>query len=193
MSAAVTLALLFFLSVALNEQVTEGCRCIQRHPQQMFCASDVVIRAKVIRKVRSTHPGLTAYKIKTIKTFKRLDKKRIQVIYTSQTSCGINLENGEYLLSGHVEDGVVVVDLCDLVERWDRVSSVQKVYLGLYLRGCVCEISPCTGASCLIKMLQKKCLIRVNDSSRLDEEEALRSICLPGHGGFCRWQEIIVN
>ncbi len=41
MSAAVTLALLFFLSVALNEQVTEGCRCIQRHPQQLFCASDV--------------------------------------------------------------------------------------------------------------------------------------------------------
>ncbi len=41
MSAAVTLALLFFLSVALNEEVTEGCKCIQRHPQQLFCASDV--------------------------------------------------------------------------------------------------------------------------------------------------------
>ncbi len=37
-----------------------------------------------------------------IQTFKRLDKKRIQVIYTSQTSCGINLENGEYLLSGKI-------------------------------------------------------------------------------------------
>ncbi len=41
MSAAVTLALLFFLSVALNEQVVEGCRCTQRHPQQDFCASDI--------------------------------------------------------------------------------------------------------------------------------------------------------
>ncbi len=41
MSAAMTLSLLFFLSVALNEQVTEGCKCIQRHPQQLFCASDV--------------------------------------------------------------------------------------------------------------------------------------------------------
>ncbi len=38
---SVTLALLFFLSVALNEQVTEGCKCIQRHPQQMFCASSI--------------------------------------------------------------------------------------------------------------------------------------------------------
>ncbi len=41
MSAAVTLVLLFFLSVALNEQVAEGCKCIQRHPQQYFCASDI--------------------------------------------------------------------------------------------------------------------------------------------------------
>ncbi len=41
MSAAVTLALLFFLSVALNEQVVEGCKCIQRHLQQQFCSSDI--------------------------------------------------------------------------------------------------------------------------------------------------------
>ncbi len=41
MSAAVTLALLFFLSVALNEQVVEGCRCTPRHPQQQFCTSDI--------------------------------------------------------------------------------------------------------------------------------------------------------
>ncbi len=39
-AAAGTLALLFFLSVALNEQVTEGCRCLPKHPQQQFCASD---------------------------------------------------------------------------------------------------------------------------------------------------------
>ncbi|XP_016339579.1 metalloproteinase inhibitor 3-like isoform X2 [Sinocyclocheilus anshuiensis] len=104
MSAAVTLALLFFLSVALNEQVTEGCTCLPKHPQQQFCASDIVIRAKVIGKVNSTLPQLTAYKIQTIQTFKQLNKKikRIQVIYTSQTSCGINLENGEYLLSGKI-------------------------------------------------------------------------------------------
>ncbi len=41
MSAAVTLALLFFWSVALNEQVTEGCSCLPKHPQQQFCDSAI--------------------------------------------------------------------------------------------------------------------------------------------------------
>ncbi|XP_043107546.1 metalloproteinase inhibitor 3-like [Puntigrus tetrazona] len=190
MSTAGTLALLFFLSVTLNKQVTDGCKCVQRHPQQQFCASDVVIRAKVIGKVPSSRPQLTAYKIQTVETFKQLDKKRIQVIYSTQTSCGINLESSEYLLSGHVEDGVVVVESCDRVERWDSLSSAQKRYLSMYQKGCVCEISPCTGASCQIKMLQKKCLIRVNNVAATDDKDALRSICLPFSSGFCKWQKV---
>ncbi|XP_016410372.1 metalloproteinase inhibitor 3-like isoform X1 [Sinocyclocheilus rhinocerous] len=191
MSAAVTLALLFFFSVALKE--VKGCSCAPGHPQQLFCMSDIVIRAKVIGKVNSTRPQLTAYKIQTIQTFKQLDKKRIQVINTrsTQTFCGINLENGRYLLSGPVQDGRVVLDLCDRVEPWNQLSRVQKVYLSRYQRGCVCEISPCTGASCLIKILQKKCLMRVNNSFILDDEEALQSICLPGSGGFCSWRRFL--
>ncbi len=35
---------------------------------------------------------------------------------------------------------MVVVDSCDLVERWEGVSSVQKKYLGMYQGGCVCEV-----------------------------------------------------
>ncbi|XP_059393649.1 metalloproteinase inhibitor 3-like [Carassius carassius] len=190
MSAAVTLALLFFLSVALNEQVTEGCRCLPRHPQQHFCASDIVIRAKVIGKVNSTLPRLDAYRIQTIEKFKPLNMKRIQVIYTSQTSCGINLQNDEYLLSGHVQGGSLVLDLCDLVKPWNKLSRAQKLYLSMYQRGCVCEISPCTGASCLIKMVQKKCLIRAKDLFSFDDEEALQSICLPESAGFCKWRKI---
>ncbi|XP_058647259.1 metalloproteinase inhibitor 3-like [Onychostoma macrolepis] len=189
MSAAVTLALLFFLSVALNEQVTEGCRCVQRHPQQQFCSSDVVIRAKVTGKANCEHPGLTAYNIQTIQTFKQLDKG-IQVIYTSQTSCGINLENGEYLLSGHVKDGRVVVNLCDLVRLWNSLPSDQKRYLSMRQKVCTCKIVPCTGASCLIKM-RRKCLIRSQNVAVIDDQDALQSICLPyGYFGFCRWEKI---
>ncbi|XP_059393311.1 metalloproteinase inhibitor 4-like [Carassius carassius] len=117
--------------------------------------------------------------------------KSIQVIYTSQTSCGINLQNDEYLLSGHVKDGRVLVNLCDLVKPWKELSRAQKLNLRLYRRGCVCEISPCTGASCFIEILQKKCLIQVN-SFGLDEK-ALQSICLPGSYGFCSWQQVPDN
>uniref|UniRef100_A0A8C1XTG4 TIMP metallopeptidase inhibitor 4 n=1 Tax=Cyprinus carpio TaxID=7962 RepID=A0A8C1XTG4_CYPCA len=183
MSTAVSVALLFFFSVALNEQVTEGCRCLQRHPQQDFCSSDIVIRAKVIGKVSSTVPRLTAFKIQTIETFKQSDKKRIQVIYSPQTSCGISLYNDEYLLSGRVEDGRVILNFCDLVKPWNQLSQLQKASLSMYQKGCVCEISPCTGESCLIEILQKKCLLS------LDDEKALQSVCLPGSDGFCRWQQ----
>ncbi|XP_052424906.1 metalloproteinase inhibitor 3-like isoform X3 [Carassius gibelio] len=189
MSAAVTLALLFFLSVTLNEQVTEGCTCLPRHPQQHFCTSDTVIRAKVVGKVNSTIPELTAYDIQTVEIFKHLDMKKIQVIYSSQTSCGISLQKDEYLLAGHVKDGRVLVDLCDLVKPWKELSRVQKLYLSKYQKGCVCEISPCTGESCLTEILQKKCLIRVNNSFSLNDEEALQSICLPDNNGFCSWRK----
>ncbi|XP_052424904.1 metalloproteinase inhibitor 3-like isoform X1 [Carassius gibelio] len=192
MSAAVTLALLFFLSVTLNEQVTEGCTCLPRHPQQHFCTSDTVIRARVIGKVNSHLPQLDAYKIQTIEKFKPLDKKAIPVIYSSQTSCGISLQNDEYLLAGSIHDGRLNLNLCDLVKPWKKLSQTQKLYLRMYQNGCVCEISPCTGASCLIKMVQKKCLIRAKDLFTFDDDKALQSICLPESGGadVCKWRKL---
>ncbi|XP_050979006.1 metalloproteinase inhibitor 3-like [Labeo rohita] len=102
LSAAVTLGLMFFLSVGLNEQVAEGCVCTARHPQQMFCNSDIVIRAKITGKVTNTQPDLTAYGVRIIKTFKYVNKKPFQVIYSHKTSCHIDLENKEYLLSGKI-------------------------------------------------------------------------------------------
>ncbi|XP_050979007.1 metalloproteinase inhibitor 3-like [Labeo rohita] len=123
LSAAVTLGLLFFLSVGLNEQVAEGCRCIQRSPQQKYCNSDTVIRANITGQVKSTNSG-TTYGIKLIKTFKQTDNKPVQFIHSPQTSCGITLKNGEYLLGGSVMDGVMGVNLCSLVKGWNSISSV---------------------------------------------------------------------
>uniref|UniRef100_A0A8C1SLS7 Metalloproteinase inhibitor 4 n=1 Tax=Cyprinus carpio TaxID=7962 RepID=A0A8C1SLS7_CYPCA len=189
LSAAVTLGLLFFLSVGLNEQVAEGCKCLQRHPQQVFCESDIVIRAKVIGNVASTLPNLVAFNIKVITKYKPSIKKDIRVIYSTKTSCGAHLENGEYLLSGNIVNGVMVFGLCDLVWRWDQLSSVQKGNLSMYQRGCVCEITSCTGASCLTKKPQRKCLIGVKNALSLDYEDALQAVCLPCRDGSCKWQK----
>ncbi|XP_026076529.1 metalloproteinase inhibitor 3-like isoform X2 [Carassius auratus] len=141
LSAAVTLGLLFFLSVGLNEQVAEGCTCVQRHPQRVFCESDIVIRAKILGSVASTRPNLLAYSIKVITTFKPFNKMDIQVIYSTKI-CGARPQNGEYLLSGHLVDGVMVFGLCELVWRWDQLSTVQKRNLNLYQTGCACEDVP---------------------------------------------------
>ncbi|RXN31963.1 metallo ase inhibitor 3-like protein [Labeo rohita] len=88
---------MFFLSVGLNEQVAEGCVCTARHPQQMFCNSDIVVRAKITGKVPSK-PGYTAYGIKIIETFKYANKKPFQVI-SHKSSCNVDLDNKEFLLS----------------------------------------------------------------------------------------------
>ncbi|KAK2874561.1 hypothetical protein Q8A67_021714 [Cirrhinus molitorella] len=189
LSAAVTLGLLFFLFVGLNEQLAEGCTCAARHPQQQFCASDIVIRAMVTGKKNGTQHGVTAYSVKTITTFKNVAKKSIQVIYSYQHSCGLILENGDYLLAGNGKDGKIFVDLCNLVKHWNRVSSVEKQYLKKYHLGCNCEISPCTGASCLIKIRQRKCLMRVQDMFTINDDEALQSICLQSSDGFCSWKK----
>ncbi|XP_052466477.1 metalloproteinase inhibitor 3 isoform X11 [Carassius gibelio] len=188
LSAAVTLGLLFFLSVGLNEQVAEGCTCVQRHPQRVFCESDIVIRAKILGSVASTRPNLLAYRIKVITTFKPFNKMDIQVIYSTKI-CGARPQNGEYLLSGHLVDGVMVFGLCDLVWHWDQLSSVQKRNLNLYRTGCACEITSCTGASCLNTKHQRKCLVGVKNSISLGYEEALQAVCLPGRHSSCRWQK----
>ncbi|XP_073682397.1 metalloproteinase inhibitor 2-like [Garra rufa] len=122
LSAAVTLGLLFFLSVGLNEQVAEGCRCLPKQRQQQYCDSNTVIRAKITGMVTSTPSGNT-YGISIIQTFKHVGRP-VQFIHSYQGSCGISFDNEEYLLAGHVQNGVMEVNLCSLVMRWDSLSSV---------------------------------------------------------------------
>ncbi|KAK2874556.1 hypothetical protein Q8A67_021709 [Cirrhinus molitorella] len=141
LSAAVTLGLLFFLSVGLNKQVAEGCRCVQKDLHQGYCNSDTVIRAKITRKVSNNQ--LSEYHIKTIKTFKHVNQKKIQVIYSNQDSCEAYLENKEYLLSGYVNNGKVFVNSCDFVKPWNDVSLDEKEFLSrCQQRGCNCGIVP---------------------------------------------------
>ncbi|XP_050979008.1 metalloproteinase inhibitor 1-like [Labeo rohita] len=123
LSAAVTLGLLFFLSVGLNEQVVKGCRCFQRRPQQLYCDSDTVIQAKITGQVKETK--LKSYSFEIIKTFKYVDTNPVQFIVSSPGTCGINLQNEEYLLGGNVTNGVMSVNMCSsLVKHWDSISSI---------------------------------------------------------------------
>uniref|UniRef100_A0A672NWT5 TIMP metallopeptidase inhibitor 4 n=1 Tax=Sinocyclocheilus grahami TaxID=75366 RepID=A0A672NWT5_SINGR len=175
-------ALLFFWSVALNEQVTEGCRCLPKHPQQQFCASDIGTK---FRQLDTSFSNTIFFNKKY-----QLDKKIFQVIYTSQTSCGINLENGEYLLSGPVKDGRVVVNLCDRVEPWNQLSRVQKMYLSRYQSGCVCEISTCIEKLCQ-PSTKNECIL--TDWSSLwpfeDGKSVHESACIRHSDGSCGWYE----
>ncbi|KAG7267494.1 hypothetical protein CRUP_008255, partial [Coryphaenoides rupestris] len=119
----VTLALLF---VWRGEHFAEACSCAPAHPQQAFCHSDVVIRAKVIA-VNKVNVGSDVYgnqvkrlkyDLKLIKTFKG-PSQDIDAAYTAPISslCGVTLDvegQLEYLIMGKLEtNGTLYINRCD--------------------------------------------------------------------------------
>ncbi|XP_061556948.1 metalloproteinase inhibitor 2-like [Phycodurus eques] len=133
------------------QEGTQACKCVTRHPQEAFCQSDVVIKAKVVGKAASTL-NLIKYRIKPIKMFKG-PEKRFCSIYTEPNSaaCGVNLANAtEYLLSGRLDsEGLMHVSLCDFFQRWEDLSAMQKRGLvQRYQLGCDCKLTRCTSIPC---------------------------------------------
>ncbi|KAK2874562.1 hypothetical protein Q8A67_021715 [Cirrhinus molitorella] len=198
MSAAVTLALLFFFSVGLNQQVAEGCSCAPGHPQQLFCMSDIVMRAevtaeKIIPDIENI-PGMgkIQYEIQVIEMFKGFDRiKDIQHVYTNEMSsmCGIRLGHGQYLLSGSITPEGFFVSMCDFLELWDRLSLMQKNNLKYrYLTGCNCTISICTDKSCQPSTKNECILTNWSSSWPFEDAEPVNeSACIRHSDGSCGW------
>uniref|UniRef100_A0A672L749 TIMP metallopeptidase inhibitor 4 n=1 Tax=Sinocyclocheilus grahami TaxID=75366 RepID=A0A672L749_SINGR len=165
MSAAVTLALLFFFSVVLKE--VKGCSCAPGHPQQLFCMSDIGTQIKIINE--------------------------IQHVYTHEMSsmCGTRLGHGQYLLSGKsIRDGFFV-SMCDYLELWDKLSLMQKQNLKYrYLMGCTCMISTCIEKLCQ-PSTKNECIL--TDWSSLwpfeDGKSVHESACIRHSDGSCGWYE----
>ncbi|GCB65281.1 metalloproteinase inhibitor 2a [Scyliorhinus torazame] len=164
MSATVrSLVATLFLLLALRvEQFAEACSCAPAHPQQAFCYSDVVIKAKVIssKEVNSGndlygYPSQNvAYEIKQIKTFKGPDHA-IGHIFTAVSSslCGITLETSgktDYLITGKLDsDGTMRITLCNFIMGWDVLTPTQKKSLNRrYQMGCDCKIVTCSSIPC---------------------------------------------
>ncbi|KAM6913765.1 metalloproteinase inhibitor 2-like [Lycodopsis pacificus] len=159
-SCLVTLAILFLWRV---EEIAEACSCAPAHPQQAFCNSDVVIRAKVVGReevdvgndIYGNPIKRIKYDIKQIKMFKG-PTEDIDAIYTASSSavCGVSLENNdkEYLITGKLEaDETMHITLCDFLEPWEDLSATQKKSLTQrYEMGCDCKITRCTVIPCMI-------------------------------------------
>lgn len=159
-SVLATLAILFLWRV---EKLAEACSCSPAHPQQAFCSSDVVIRARVVgsqvidagNDIYGNAIKRVQYDVKTIKTFKG-PNQNLDAIYTAPTSavCGVTLETNsqEYLIAGRLEtDGTMHITLCDFIEPWEGLSATQKKSLAQrYEMGCDCKITRCTSIPCTI-------------------------------------------
>ncbi|XP_030633723.1 metalloproteinase inhibitor 4-like [Chanos chanos] len=197
----VELGLVLLLALGM-EAPAEGCSCMPAHPQQHFCNSEIVIRAKVTgEKIispsnnSSPYTKIIQYEIKLIKMFKGFDKvKDIQYVYTSVYSslCGVKLDatnKVQYLLSGNMwSDGKVSIGLCDFIEPWDNLSLSQKKNLNYrYQMGCDCRIATCYSVPCSTTT-DNECLWTdwLIDNS-LSGEQARQYACIKRTDGSCSW------
>lgn len=195
----VTLA--FLLVVRRGGDLAEACSCAPVHPQQAFCNSDVVIRAKVIAKnmvdvgsdVYGNPVRRLKYDIKPIKTFKG-PSQDIDAIYTAPISalCGVTLETAdqpEYLITGKLEkEGTLYVTLCDFIEPWEAMSPIQRKSLTQrYEMGCGCKINRCESVPCTIHS-EKECLWTdwVMDNNVLGNQ-AKHFACIQRSDNSCAW------
>ncbi|KAG5835833.1 metalloproteinase inhibitor 2-like [Anguilla rostrata] len=195
-------ALVLFLVLTLGlEERAEGCSCSPAHPQQQFCNSEIVIRAKIsgekiVSPSNNSSPYLKMiqYEIKLIKMFKGFEKvKDIQYVYTSvYSSCGVQLDSSnkvQYLLSGSMwNDGKVSIGLCDFIEPWDNLSLSQKKNLNYrYQMGCDCKITTCYTVPCTTTT-ENECLWTdwLLDNS-LSGDQARKFACIKRSDGSCSW------
>ncbi|XP_028855082.1 metalloproteinase inhibitor 4-like [Denticeps clupeoides] len=195
------LGLVLILALGLEESA-EGCTCMAAHPQEHFCSSEIVIRAKItgekiVSPSNSSSPymKMIQYEIKLIKMFKGFDKvKDIQYVYTPVFSslCGVKLDSSnkvQYLLSGSMwSDGRVSIGLCDFNEPWDSLPMSLKKNLNYrYQMGCDCKISTCYTVPCSTTT-DNECLWTdwLLDNS-LSGEQARQHACVKRSNGSCSW------
>ncbi|XP_059393648.1 metalloproteinase inhibitor 4-like [Carassius carassius] len=194
--SAVTLALLFFFSVALKE--VQACSCAPGHPQELFCMSDIVMQAKVtgekIIHNNENLPGMgkIVYEIQVIEVFKGFDKiNEIQHVYTNEMSsiCGVRLAFGQYLLSGSILAEGFFISMCDYLELWDKLSLMQKENLKYrYLKGCNCTIFTCIEKPCQ-PSTKNQCVL-TDWTSLWPYEDGIsvhQSACIRHSNGSCGW------
>lgn len=195
-SCVLTLALL----LVWRAEEAEGCSCSKAHPQQAFCNSDVVIRAKLLQRqevdvgndIYGNPVKQIKFGIKQLKMFKGPNQD-IDAIYTAPTSslCGVSLQaNGEeYLITGRLRaDGTLHVTLCDFIQLWETTSATQKKGLTeRYEMGCECKIIPCAAIPCEVNS-PSECLWTdlVLEKARYGKQ-AKHYTCIKRSDDSCSW------
>ncbi|KAF6732519.1 Metalloproteinase inhibitor 2 [Oryzias melastigma] len=197
-SCLVTLAVLL---VWRAEEIAEACSCSPAHPQQAFCNSDVVIRAKLVGRqevdagndVYGNTIKRIKYDIKQIKMFKG-PSHDIDAIYTAPSSalCGVSMDtNGkkEYLITGKLEtDGTMHVTLCDFIDEWEALTATQKKNLiQRYESSCDCKITHCTSIPCVLSSPTECLWTDWVIEKTVKGEQTKHYACIKRNDDSCAW------
>lgn len=173
----------------------ESCTCAPSHPQDAFCNSDIVIRAKVVgKKLMNDGPfGTMRYTVKQMKMYRGFKKMpQVQYIYTesSESLCGVKLEVNkyQYLITGRVYEGKVYTGLCNLIEKWDKLTLAQRKGLNhRYHLGCNCKIKPCYYLPCFITSKSECLWTDLLSNFGYPGYQSKNYACIKQKEGYCSW------
>lgn len=194
--------LLCLAVLSLCKSVVDACSCMMGHPQELFCGSEVVIRAKVVgEKIlggdgnEGGHDPFSTiqYEVKQVKMFRGFDKmSEVKYVYTPlhDSLCGVRLQvnNVQYVLGGSIRDGKLHIGLCGLIMTWDALTLSQKKSLNhRYQMGCDCRIKNCNSLPCAVtdesECLWTDWLIE----RKMTGHQAKHYSCIKRKDGSCTW------
>uniref|UniRef100_A0A8C6UK78 Metalloproteinase inhibitor 3 n=1 Tax=Neogobius melanostomus TaxID=47308 RepID=A0A8C6UK78_9GOBI len=186
---------LLFVFSSLQLQLADGCSCALTHPQDAYCNSDIVIRAKVVGKkmLRDGPFGTMRYTVKQMKMYKGFEKvQHVQHIYTdaSESLCGVkfDINKYQYLITGRVYDGKVYTGLCNFNERWERLSLAQKKGINhRYQLGCNCRIKPCHYLPCFVTSKNECLWTDMLSHFGYPGYQSRHYACIQQKEGYCSW------
>lgn len=172
-----------------------ACTCMPSHPQDAFCSSDIVIRAKVVGKklLDDGFFGTMRYTVKQMKMYRGFNKvQHVQYIYTeaSDSLCGVRLQVNkfQYLITGRVYEGKVYTGICNFIMPWEKLTLLQRKGLNhRYQLGCSCKIKRCFHLPCAVTS-KNECLWTdmLTHQGHLGHQ-AKSYACVQQKDGHCSW------
>ncbi|XP_029453189.1 metalloproteinase inhibitor 3 [Rhinatrema bivittatum] len=189
------LGLLALLASWDLDQLADACTCWPSHPQEAFCSSDIVIRAKVVgKKLMKDGPfGTMRYTVKQMKMYRGFNTMpQVQYIYTeaSESLCGVKLEVNKYhyLITGRVFEGKVYTGLCNFIQKWDHLTLPQRKGLNYrYEQGCSCKIKPCYYRPCFVTAKNECLWMDMLSSFGYPGYQSKNYACIKQKEGYCSW------
>jgi len=134
-----------------------GLSCVPQHPQEAFCRSDFVVRAKLIEYGEAPDFGkrpIMAEIRHIYKGHEKVNASKGDIIKIFQSMWGPKIKMGQlHLLSGSMNEyfGGPMLDSCNWVQQWRKITFVQRWGLKrYYAKFCgKCQIKFClNGENC---------------------------------------------
>lgn len=150
-------------------EVALACNCKVKHPQTQYKEAKFVVKAKVLSKYRNQEEqssyaiSFLEYEVQIIKIFKGrriLTSPTVSMFTPEGHSCAIKSmkPSKNYLISGHIEEGRLTLNVCSWVEEWSTLTKEQKKGLkSKYATYCKkCDVPSVSGPELVMALIDPR-------------------------------------